>query len=65
MFQLITNPDFRAPKDFVRVIRDPRDASKDVKMLRERAEACFKAGIFDYDIADGTYCSLIEKELRP
>lgn len=62
MFQLITNPSFRPRPDMVRVIRDPRDASKDFKMLRDRAEQAFRAGILDLDIADGTYCT---KECRP
>lgn len=63
MFQLITNPSFVPRKQFARIIFDPHDASKDRKVLRERAEAAFRAGILNYDLADGTY--YYAEELRP
>lgn len=49
------NPSFAPLRDFVRVIRDPRDASRDMKMLRTRAEEAFRVGRLDFDLADGTY----------
>lgn len=57
MFTLHVNPAYRAPKQFVLVIRDPRDASRDMKMLRDRAEAAFRAGKLDFDLTNGTYCT--------
>lgn len=55
MLTLHINTAFLPRPDFVRVIRDPRDASRDMKMLRTRAEEAFRAGKLDFDLADGTY----------
>lgn len=55
MLQLIhTRP---RPSRFVMVIRDPRDASRDIKMLANQADKMFREGKLDYDITNGSYCT--------
>lgn len=55
MFTLHVNHNFVQRRDMVCVTRDPHDSSRDMKMLRDRAEAAFRAGTLDFDLTSGTY----------
>lgn len=54
-FAVISNPNFIQPPQFVRVIVDPHDASKDLKILRENAERAWQRGALDFDIGANAY----------
>lgn len=55
MLTLHINPAFLPRPDFVRVVTDPHDSSKDMKILRENAERAFRRGTLDFDLTSGTY----------